>query len=169
MDFNKLKKLSYMSKRMFVIENICKKRSTGVEYLFGLLNLYNKNNSGRWFWQKAAFTGPLKSAYDNFNKTVDDIVKAIKKIDEAGFPALIEEAAEPLDKLLAGLEMNCGVNRDNDFEYVKGFLDDNLQGLINDSLKPFRNQQSAKRSFFFSGLKYFGISSIVFKKNISHI
>ena len=138
MDFNRLKKLSYISKRMFVIENICKKRNMDLEYLFGLFNLYNKNNSGRWFWQKAGFTGPLKSAYDNFNKTADDIVKAIKKIDEAGFSALIEEAAEPLDKLLTGLEMNCGVNRDNDFEYVKGFLDNNLRELINDSLKPFR-------------------------------
>ena len=144
MEFNRLKKLSYISKRMFVIENICKKRSMDLEYLFGLFNLYNKNNSGRWFWQKAGFTGPLKSAYDNFNKTADDIVKAIKKIDEAGFSALIEEAAEPLDKLLTGLEMNCGVNRDNDFEYVKGFLDNNLRGLIDDSLKPFREQESSQ-------------------------
>jgi len=140
MDFNRLKKLSYMSKRMFVIENICKKRNVDLEYLFGLLNLHNKNNSGKWFWQKAGFTGPLKTAYDNFNKTVDDIVKAIKKIDEAGFLSLIEEAVEPLDKLLAGLEMNCEVNRDNDLEYVKGFLDNNLKRLINDSLKPFRSQ-----------------------------
>jgi len=144
MDFNRLKRLSYISKRMFVIENICKKRSVDLEYLFGLFNLYNKNNSGRWFWQKASFTGPLKSAYDNFNKTADDIVKAIKKIDEARFPAIIEEAVEPLDKLLTGLETNCGVNRDNDFEYVKGFLDKNLKGLIDDSLKPFRGQEGSQ-------------------------
>ncbi len=143
MDYNRLKKLSYMSKRMFTIESICKKRSVDLEYLFGLFNLYNKNNSGRWFWQKAGFSGPLKKAYDDFNKIVDDIVKAIKKIDEAGFLSRIEEATEPLNKLLAGLETNCEVNRDNDAEHVKGFLDDNLKGLINDSMRPFRDQHDS--------------------------
>ena len=66
-DFVKLKRLPYISKRMFIIENICKKRYVDLEYLFGLFNLYNKRNSGRWFWQKASFTGALKDAYDNFN------------------------------------------------------------------------------------------------------
>jgi len=140
MDYNRLKRLSYMSKRMFIIESVCKKRSVDLEYLFGLFNLYNKNNSGRWFWQKASFTGPLKKAYDDFNKIVDDMAREIKKIDEAGFLSRIEEAVEPLDKLLTGMEMNCGVNRDNDIEHVKGFLDNNLKGLINDSMRPFRDQ-----------------------------
>ena len=140
MDYNRLKKLSYMSKRMFIIESICKKRSVDLEYLFGLFNFYNKNNSGRWFWQKAAFSGLLKKAYDDFNKIVEDIVRAIKKIDEAGFISQIEEAAEPLDKLLTGLETNCEVNRDNDTEHVKSFLDDNIKGIINDNMRPFRDQ-----------------------------
>lgn len=140
MDYDRLKRLSYMSKRMFIIDSICKKRSVDLEYLFGLFNLYNKNNSGRWFWQKANFSGPLKKVYDDFNKIVDNIAKTIKKIDETEFLSRIEEAAEPLDKLLAGLEMNCEVNRDNDKEHVKGFLDDNLKSLINDSMKPFKDE-----------------------------
>lgn len=140
MDYDRLKKLSYMSKRMFIIESICKKRSVDLEYLFGLFNLYSKNNSGRWFWQKVAFSGLLKKAYDDFNKIVDDIVRAIKKIDEAGFISQIEEAIEPLDKLLTGLETNCEVNRDNDTEHVKSFLDDNLKAIINDNMRSFRDQ-----------------------------
>jgi len=138
MDYDRLKRLPYMPKRMFVIEEICKKRSVDLEYLFGLFNLYNKNNSGRWFWQKAAFTGPLKKTYDNFNKIVDDIVLMIKKTDEASFISRIEEAAEPLDKLLTGIEMNCEVSRENDFEHTKSLLDNNMKGLIKDSLKPFK-------------------------------
>jgi hypothetical protein len=140
MDFDRIKRLPYMSKRMYSIEYICKKRTVDLEYLFGLFNLYNRKNSGRWFWQKATFTGTLKDAYDGFNKTVDNIVKSMKDVDEAGFDSMIQDAAEPLDKLLTGMEVNCEVNRDNDHEYVKGFLDDNLRRLINDSLKPFRRQ-----------------------------
>lgn len=143
MDYNRLKKLSYMSKRMFIIESICKKRSVDLEYLFGLFNLYNKNNSGRWFWHKTDFSGPLKKAYDNFNKIIDDMARSIKRIDEAEFLSQIEEAVEPLDKLLTGMEMNCEVNRDNDIEHVKGFLDNNLKALIEDSMRPFRDQESS--------------------------
>lgn len=130
-----------MSKRMYVIENICKERGVDLEYLFGLFNLYNKKNSGRWFWQKATFTGGLKDAYDGFNKAVDNIVKQIKKIDEAELSSMIRDEAEPLDKLLTGIEVNCEVNRDNDAEYVRGFLDDNLRSLINDSMKPFKQEK----------------------------
>ncbi|HAJ95969.1 MAG TPA: hypothetical protein DCP02_07030 [Actinobacteria bacterium] len=140
MDYNRLKKLSYISKRMFIIESICNKKSVDLEYLFGLFNLYNKNNSGRWFWQKASFGGPLKRSYDDFNKIVDNIARAIKKLDEAGFLSQIEEAVKPLDRLLTGMEMSCEVNRDNDIERVKVFLDDNLKSLINDSMRPFRDQ-----------------------------
>jgi len=143
MDFDRIKRLSYMSKRMYVIESICKKRSVDLEYLFGLFNLYNKKNSGRWFWQKATFTGGLKNAYEVFNKMVEDIVKKMKGTNEAGFDAMIQESAEPLDKLLTGIEVSCEVNRDNDFEHVRGFLDDNLKGLINDSLKPFRQEKAS--------------------------
>lgn len=137
-DFTNLKRLPYISKRMFIIENICKKRGVDLQYLFGLFNLYNKRNSGRWFWQKASFTGSLKSAYDNFNKKVESIVKELKSGDQEKTLDRIEDAAEPLDKLLTAMEVQCEINRDNDSEYVKGFLDDNLRTLINDSLKPFK-------------------------------
>ena len=137
-DYTNLKRLPYISKRMFVIENICKKRSVGLEYLFGLFNLYNNKNSGRWFWQKAAFTGPLKTAYDEFNKKVESIVKDLKFGDQEKTVAQIDEAVEPLDKLLTNLEMNCEINRDSDGEHVKSFLDNNLRALINDSMKPFK-------------------------------
>ncbi len=137
-DFTNLKKFPYMTKRMFIIENICKKRGVDLQYLFGLFNLYNKRNSGRWFWQKVSFTGPLKTAYDNFNKKVESIVKDLKLGDQEKTVAQIEDAAEPLDKLLTSMEIQCEINRDNDSEHVKGFLDDNLRALINDSLKPLK-------------------------------
>ncbi|GAG24153.1 unnamed protein product [marine sediment metagenome] len=137
-DFTNLKKLPYMTKRMFIIENICKKRGVDLQYLFGLFNLYNNRNSGRWFWQKASFTGLLKTAYDNFNKKVESIVKDLKLGDQEKTVAQIEDAAEPLDKLLTSMEIQCEINRDYDSEHVKGFLDDNLRALINDSLKPFK-------------------------------
>lgn len=137
-DFTNLKKLPYMTKRMFIIENICKKRGVDLQYLFGLFNLYNNRNSGRWFWQKATFTGTLKTAYDNFNKEVESIVKDLKLGDQEKTVAQIEDAAEPLDKLLTSMEIQCEINRDYDSEHVKGFLDDNLRALIDDSLKPLK-------------------------------
>jgi len=142
MDFDSIKKLPYMSKRMYVIEEICKTRTVDLEYLFGLFNLYNQKNSGRWFWQKAAFTGALKNAYDGFNKKVEDIVKNMKRSDEAGFNAMIGDSSETLDKLLTGMEVNCEINRDNDYNYVKGLLDDNLKGLIDDSMRPFKQAKA---------------------------
>jgi hypothetical protein len=142
MDFESIKRLPYMSKRMYVIERICKTRTIDLEYLFGLFNLYNQKNSGRWFWQKAAFTGALKDAYDSFNKLVEDIVKKMKKSDEAGFDAMIKDSAESLDKLLTGMEVSCEINRDNDYNQVKGLLDNNLRGLINDSMKPFNKEKT---------------------------
>ena len=137
-DYTNLKKLPYMTKRMFIIENICKKRGVDLQYLFGLFNLYNNRNSGRWFWQKATFTGTLKTAYDNFNKEVESIVKDLKLGDQEKTLAQIEDAAEPLDKLLTSMEIQCEINRDYDSEHVKGFLDDNLRALIDDSLKPLK-------------------------------
>lgn len=137
-DFTNLKRLPYISKRMFIIENICEKRSVDLEYLFGLFNLYNSKNSGKWFWQKASFTGPLKTAYDNFNKKVESIVKDLRYGDQEKTVAQIEDAVEPLDKLLTSMEMSSEINRDNDREHVKSFLDDNLRALINDSMKPFK-------------------------------
>jgi len=141
MNFDKIKRLPYMSKRMYVIESICQNRTVDLEYLFGLLNLYNQKHSGKWFWQKATITGALKDAYDGFNKIVDDIVKKLKSSDEVSFKTVIQDAAEPLDKLLTGMELNCDVNRDSDGDYIRSLLDSNLRSLINDSLKPIRRKE----------------------------
>ena len=127
-----------MSKRMFVLQNICMVRDIELEYLFGLFNLYSRKHSGKWFWQKAVFSGGLKEAYEGFNRTVDDIVKAIKKTDWQGFSDHIKGAADNFDRLLDGLELSCEVDRETDYEYVKSCLDQNLKSLINDSLKPLR-------------------------------
>lgn len=134
-EFKKLNRLPYISKRMYIIKRICRQWSVDLEYLFGLFNLFNNKNSGRWFWQKAVFTGPLKKAYDNFNSTVERIVKDLKYSDEKKTTEQIVSATQDLDKLMTGMELNCEVNRDNDSAYIKGFLDKNLQALINDSLK----------------------------------
>ena len=134
-DFKKLNRLPYITKRIYIIKNICELKKVDLEYLFGLFDLYNKKNSGRWFWQKATFTGMLKDAYDNFNETVDNIVKDLKQADEKKTKEQIKSASKIFDKLIVGLEMNCNVNRENDFNNVKGFLDKNLKGLINNSLK----------------------------------
>jgi len=134
-DFEKLNKLPYITKRMYMIKDICEFKKVDLEYLFGLFNLYNRKNSGRWFWQKATFTGMLKDDYDNFNAAVDETVKDLKQVDEKKTKEQIKSASKIFDKLIVGLEMNCNVKRENDFNNVKGFLDKNLKGLINDSLK----------------------------------
>ncbi|GAH83640.1 unnamed protein product, partial [marine sediment metagenome] len=71
----------------------------------------------------------------NFNAAVDETVKDLKQADEKKTKEQIKSASKIFDKLIVGLEMNCNVNRENDFNNVKGFLDKNLKGLINDSLK----------------------------------
>ncbi|MBU4314543.1 MAG: hypothetical protein KJ821_07125 [Actinobacteria bacterium] len=134
-DFEKLNKLPYITKRMYMIKNICEFKKVDLEYLFGLFNLYNRKNSGRWFWQKAAFTGMLKDAYDNFNTVVDKIIKDLKQADEKKTKEQIKSASKIFDKLIVGLEMNCNVNRENDFNNVKGYLEKNFRELINDNLR----------------------------------
>ena len=134
-EFKKLYKLPYISKRMYIIKRICRQWSVDVEYLFGLFNLYNNKNGGKWFWQKASFTGTLKKAFDNFNSTVEKIVKDLKYVDEKKTAEQITAATKELDLLLTGIEVNCEVNRDTDSSYVKGHLDKNLEALIKDSLK----------------------------------
>jgi len=138
MDFEKINKLSYISKRMCVIEILCKKRTVESEYLFGLFNIYNEKNRGRWFWQKAQFTGALKDAYDDFNKHVDNIVIKMGKTDKAGFEKLIEDSVEVLEKLLVGLELNCGINREENYSSVKSNINKNIKVLIDRNLSPVR-------------------------------
>jgi len=133
--FKELYKLPYISKRMYIIKRICSEWSVEVEYLFGLFNLFNSRNGGRWFWQRASFTGTLKKAFDAFNSSVDNIVKDLKYADEKKTGDQVTAATKDLDKLLTGMEMNCEVNRDTDASMVKGHLDKNLGALIKDSLK----------------------------------
>jgi hypothetical protein len=132
-DFARLARLPYISKRMFVIESICRKRNVDLEYLFGLMNLYNDKNRGRWFWQKATFTGALKNDYENFSKKVDNIIKSLKSIDQSGFLHSVEEGTEVLERFLTGMEANCEVSRDADYQYVRGLLDNNLKKIIEES------------------------------------
>jgi len=134
-DLKRLNRLPYITKRMYILETICQFENVDLEYLFGLLNLYNNKNSGKWFWQKAAFTGMLKDDYDGFNMVVDEIVRDLKKADEKKTKEQIKSASEKFDKFLVGLEMNCNIDRKTDFNKVKGFLDKNLKKLIIDNLK----------------------------------
>lgn len=134
-DFKKLNRLSYITRRMYIIKCICELKDIDLEYLFGLFDLYNKKNRGRWFWQKTSFTGMLKDASDNFNAILDEIVKDLKQADERKTNKQIESASGVLDKLLVGLETNCSVNRVSDFNYVKGFLSSSFKALITDNLK----------------------------------
>ena len=134
-DIKKLKRMSSMSRRMVVIKNIGENKNTDIEYLFGLLNLYNKKSSGRWFWQKAVFAGTLKDAFDKFNVTVDEIIKSLKSENEESVLKRMSAAGDILEDLLTKLEMNLGVDRENDKIYVKGYLDDNFKALIAGSLK----------------------------------
>jgi len=134
-DVKKLRRAPYMAQRMFIIKNICNSRNVGVEYLFGLFNLYNKKNSGRWFWQKATFTGALKEAFDKFNSDIDGIIKELKIEDEEYIMKRINITGNAFDNLVTKLEMNLDVDRENDRSYVEGYLDNNLRALIRDSLK----------------------------------
>jgi hypothetical protein len=134
-DFEKLNKLSYITKRMYMIKNICEFKKVDLEYLFGLFNLYNRKNSGRWFLQKATFTGILKDDYNNFNVALDKIVKDLKQADEKKTKEQIKSASEVFNRLLVGLETNCNVDRKKDFNNVKGYLEKNFRELINDNLR----------------------------------
>jgi hypothetical protein len=134
-DFKKLNKLPYMTRRFYILKRICELKEIDLDYLFGLFNLYNAENSGRWFWQKARFTGVLKDAFDNFNKTADGIAKDLKYSDEGKTEDQIKQASVILDKLLVEMETNCGVDRRKDFDSVKSNLGENFRELIDSNLR----------------------------------
>ena len=134
-DFKKLNKAPYMSRRMYIIKSICKLNGIDLEYLFGLFNLFNEKNRGYWFWQKANLTGILKDDYKNFDTAVNIIIKDLKRADEKITEQQIKSASDIFSKLLSGLETNCNVDRKSNYDYVKGFLDKNLKALIIDNLK----------------------------------
>lgn len=124
-----------MAKRMYIIQQICQHNGVEIEYLFGLFNLYNQKNRGRWFWQRAQFTGALKDNYDQFNQQADQIAKDMKADNEQATKDKIEAASGILDQLMQKMEGNLEVDRATDRSYVRGFLDGNLRRLIDDGLK----------------------------------
>jgi len=134
-DLKRLSRLPYVTKRIYILEKICQFKNIDLEYLFGLFSIFKRKNSGKWFWQKAVFTGALKTDYDNFNIVVDKIVSGLKEADEKMTEEQIKSVSEKFDKLLVGLEINCNIDRKKDFDMVKGFLDKNLKILIIDNLK----------------------------------
>jgi hypothetical protein len=134
-DLKKLNRAPYMSKRMYVIGIMCRSAGIDLEYLFGLFSLYNKKNSGTWFWQRAKLTGELKENYNRLNTAVDNIVKDLKQADIKMTKQQIDSTLDVFNRLLTGMEANCNVDRDSGFGYVKSFMDKNIKALIDDSLK----------------------------------
>jgi len=134
-DFGKLIKLPYITKRIFVLKNLCELRGIDLEYLFGLFSLYNITNSGKWFWQKAVLTPELKNSYKNLNTVVDKIVKGLIHADEERTTGEIKSATGVMDRLLVGLEANCNIDRAKDFERVKKNLGGVFKELIDDNVK----------------------------------
>jgi hypothetical protein len=134
-DINKLKKASYMSKRMYILKEDCELLGLSLEYLFGLFNYYNFQNKGKWFWQKATFTGPVKEVYEKFNKSVDRFIKEFKNIDESSYSENVKNLSIPLEDLIKKMELNLNVNRDTDISMVQNYMDNNIRNLINDALK----------------------------------
>lgn len=134
-DMIKLKKAPYMSKRMYILKDSCEYLDLSLEYLFGLFNYYNQKNKGRWFWQKATFTGAIKESYDNFNKSIELFIKEFKNVNESYYDEKIKSLANLLEDLIRKMELNLNVNRETDIPFIEGYLDNNLKSLINDGLK----------------------------------
>jgi hypothetical protein len=135
LEYKRLKRAPYMSKRMYIIKTLCQNKDLSIEYLFGLFNYYNTKNRGRWFWQRASFTGSLKDSYDKFNKSVDMAVKEIKTKDEQEFYKKVNSLDLELEDLMVKMEMHVGVQRDEDKSFIEGQMDNNLRALIKDGLK----------------------------------
>jgi hypothetical protein len=134
-DFVKLRKAPYISKRMYILKNICEGLGLDIDYLFGLFNMYNVKNGGRWFWQKANFTGQLKESFDGFNSQMDKLVKELKKYDDNTVLNKINESKSMVDELMKKLEASLNVKRQSDQSSVKSYLDNNFRNLIGESLK----------------------------------
>ena len=134
-DINKLKKASYMSKRMYILKEGCELLGLSLEYLFGLFNYYNNQNKGKWFWQKAAFMGPVKAAYENFNKSIDKFIKELKNADESSYSENVKNLSVELEDLIKKMELNLNVNRETDISMVQNYMDNNIRNLIDDALK----------------------------------
>jgi len=134
-DLNKLKKSSYMSKRMYILKDDCELLGLNLEYLFGLFNYYNVANKGRWFWQKATFSATIKEAYEKFNKSIDKFIKELKNVDEASYTENLKTLSVGLDELMKRMEINLNVNRETDVSMVQNYMDTNIRNLIDDALR----------------------------------
>ncbi len=134
-DFDKFKKAQYMTKRMSILKEGCELNGLTINYLFGLFNYYNQKNKGRWFWQKAVFTGVIKEKYDNVNRQAEELSKASKNMDETTFNNEVRTISLSLNELMIKMEENLGLDRSIDQRRVEGFLDANMSTLIQDSLK----------------------------------
>jgi hypothetical protein len=135
LDIAKLKKVSVMSRRMYIINHMANKSGTDIYYLFGLLNMYNAKNKGKWFWQKSSFVGPLKDSFDKFNSFMDKFSQQFKSYDESRISANLDEGQSMIVKLIADLEASLMVNRELDESSVRTYLDNNIKALIDNSLK----------------------------------
>lgn len=135
LDLIKLRKAPAISKRMYLIKEMCESVGTDIEYLFGLFNMYNEKNKGRWFWQKASFGGHLRDAFDRFNSFMDKFVLKIKGYSDDDILRNFEDGKNLLCDLLKDLETNLAVDREIDRNSVRGYIDDNIRNLIQGSLK----------------------------------
>lgn len=135
LDLIKLRKAPAISKRMYLNKEMCESVGVDIEYLFGLFNMYNEKNKGRWFWQKASFGGHLKDTFDRFNSFMDKFVLKIKGYSDDDILRNFEEGKNLLCDLLKDLETNLAVDREIDRNSVRGYIDDNIRNLIQGSLK----------------------------------
>jgi hypothetical protein len=134
-NIEKLRKASHISKRMYIIKNLSEDMGFDIEYLFSLLNMFNAKNSGRWFWQKANFTGVLKDSFDKFNINIDKLIREIKNYNDEILISKIENLKPLLEELIIKLETSLNVEHDQDHSAVYSYMDLNLKQLIKDSLK----------------------------------
>jgi len=135
LDIKKLKKINPIARRMHLMNYMCEKIGQDVYYVFGLLNMYNAKNRGRWFWQKARFTGVLKDDFDNFNNYMTKFINNFRSFNDDKIMSGVSEAGELLKKLIVDLESNMMVNRDVDASNVKSYLDSNMKNMIDQNLR----------------------------------
>ncbi len=137
LNIEKIKKAQAMTRRMCIIDYLCNELGFDIYYLFGLLNMYNVKNRGRWFWQKATFTGVLKDDFNNFNVYMDKFSNQFCSLTDERISISLNEAKDLLIKLTADLETSLFVNRELDQTSVRSYLDDNIKSLIDQSLKGY--------------------------------
>jgi len=134
-DIEKIKKAQIISRRMFLMKYISERSGKDIYYLFGLLNMYNTKNRGRWFWQKAVFTGELKEDFDRLNSYMDNFSSRFRSYDEAMINKSLDEAQVLMEKLVSSLERSLSPDGKPDEESTRAYVDENMKRLIKDSLK----------------------------------